>query len=169
MREKQGRWFLACALARIFHAWREISGLGLLVAVLLWCPVAGIAGDALAVTNFGVVMRKTAPDRQSPDWPRKAAPQSKLYFGSRVESVTTVVVPRNPYASNYTSVLRSYHKAVIGFRFALTARAYLFVGVGMAVSDDFLEQRLGQNVSITTAQIQNALGMQTEYGLGWDF
>jgi len=156
MREKQGRRFLACAL-------------GLLAAVLLWYPVAGIAGDALAATNFLGVVRKTAPDRQLPDRPRNAAPQSKLYFGSRVESVTTVVAPQNPYASNYTSVLRSYHKAIIGFRFALTARTYLFVGVGMAVSDDLLEQGLGQNVNLTAAQIQNALGMQTEYGLGWDF
>jgi len=71
--------------------------------------------------------------------------------------------------SAYTSVLRSHHKAIIGFRFALTARAYLFVGVGMAVPDNLLEQGLSRNVSITAAQIQNALGMQTEYGLGWDF
>ncbi|MBU4212520.1 MAG: hypothetical protein L6437_15040 [Kiritimatiellae bacterium] len=161
MRGKQGRRFLACAL-------------GLLTAVLLWRPVAGIAGDAPAVTNLGIVVRKSAPDRQSPDRrlpdrPRNAAPQSKLYFGSRVESVTTAGAPQNPYESNYTSVLRSYHKAIIGFRFALTSRAYLFVGVGMAVPDNLLEQGLGRNVSITAAQIQNALGMQTEYGLGWDF
>ena len=119
-------------------------------------------------------MRKTAqarqlPDRQSPGRPRNVAPQSQLYFGSRVESVTTAVAPQNPYEPNYMSVLHSYHKAIIGFRFALTSRAYLFVGVGMAVSDDLLEQGLGQNVSITAAQIQDALGMQTEYGLGWEF
>ena len=166
MRGKQGRRFLACAL-------------GLLTAVLLWRPIVGIAGDALAATNLGVVVRKPAPDRQSPDRqssdrqspdrPRNTAPQSKLYFGSRVESVTTTVAPQNPYESNYTSVRRSYHKAIIGFRLALTARAYLFVGVGMAVPDDLIEQGLGQNVNLTAAQIQNALGMQTEYGLGWDF
>lgn len=156
MRGKQGRRVLACTP-------------GFLAAVLLWCPVAGIAGDALAATNLPAVMRKTAPDRQLPDRPRNAAPQSKLYFGSRVESVTTAVAPQNPYASNYTSVLRSYHKAIIGFRLALTAHAYLFVGVGMAVPDNLLEQGLGRNVSVTAAQIQNALGMQTEYGLGWDF
>ena len=151
MRVKQGRRFLACAL-------------GLLTTVLLWHPVAGIAGDALAATNLPVVVRKMAPDR-----PRNAAPQSKLYFGSRVESVTTAVAPQNLYESNYMNVLRSYHKAIIGFRFALTSRAYLFVGVGMAVSDDLLKQGVGQNVSIPAAQIQNALGMQTEYGLGLDF
>ncbi|MFH1970081.1 MAG: hypothetical protein ABIJ53_07150 [Verrucomicrobiota bacterium] len=153
MRGKQGRRFLACAL-------------GLLTAVLLWCPVAG---DALAVTNLGIVVRKTAPDRQSPDRPRNTAPQAKLYFGSRFEPVTTTVVPQNPYASNYTNVLHPYHKAIIGFRFALTSRTYLFVGVGMAVPADLLEQGLGQNGSIAAVQIQNALSMQTEYGLGWDF
>jgi hypothetical protein len=158
---KQGRQFLVCILE-------------LLTAVLLWCPVAGIAGDALAATNFGIVVRKTEQDRQSPvlqspDRPQNTVPQSKFYFGSRVEPVTTAVAPQNPYAPNYTSVLRSYHKAIIGFRFALTARAYLFVGVGMAVSDGLLEQGLGQNVNITAAQIQNALSMQTEYGLCWDF
>jgi len=151
MRGKQGWWSLACVP-------------GLFVAVLLWRPVAGIAGDALAVTNLPVVVRKTVPVR-----PRNAAPQSKLYFGSRVEPVTTAVVPQNPYDSNYASVLHSYHKAVVGFRFALTSRVYMFVGVGMAVSDDLLKQGLGRNVSISADQIQNALGMQTEYGLGWDF
>ena len=166
MRGKQAQRFLTGALV-------------LLSAVLLWCPVAGMAGDALAATNSPVIVRKTAPDRQLPDRqssdrqssdrPRNAAPQSKLYFGSRVESVTTAVAPQNPYESNYVSVRRSYHKAIIGFRLALTARTYLFVGVGMAVPDNLLEQGLGQNVSITAAQIQNALGMQTEYGLGWDF
>lgn len=161
MRGRQCRRFSACTF-------------GLFIAMLLWRPVAGIAGDALAATNLPVVVRKTAPDRQLPvrqlsNRPRNATPQSKLYFGSRVESVTTAVAPQNPYELNYTSVLHSYHKAVIGFRLALTARAYLFVGVGMAVSDDLLEQGLGQNVSLTSAQIQNALGMQTEYGLGWDF
>ncbi|MBU1736410.1 MAG: hypothetical protein KKC28_01645 [Verrucomicrobia bacterium] len=157
MRGKQGRLFLAYTL-------------GLFVAVLLWCPVTGIAGDALATTNLPiVVVRKTAPNRQSPNRPRDVTPQSELYFGSRVASVTTAVVPQNPYESNYTSVLHSYHKAIVGFRFALTSRAYLFVGVGMAVSDDLLEQRWSQNVNITAAQIQNALSMQTEYGLGWDF
>ncbi|MCX6991963.1 MAG: hypothetical protein NT011_02350 [Kiritimatiellaeota bacterium] len=142
--------------------------------MLLWRPVAGIAGDALAATNLPVVVRKTvsirqSPDQQLPSRSRNTTPQSKFYFGSRVESVTTVVAPQNPYEPNYTSVLRSYHKAIIGFRLALTARAYLFVGVGMAVADDLLERGLGQNISITAAQIQNALGMQTEYGLGWDF
>ena len=151
MRGRHGRQYFVC-------------GLGLLVAVLLWRPVSGIAGDALAVTNLPVVVRKTAPGR-----PQNAAPQAQLYFGSRVEPVTTAVAPQSPYASSYTSVLHSYHKAIIGFRFALTARAYLFVGVGMAVSDDLLEQGLGPNVNITAAQIQNALSMQTEYGLGWDF
>ena len=96
-------------------------------------------------------------------------PQPELYFGSRIESVTTAVAPQNPYESNYASALHSYHKAIIGFRLALTARAYLFVGVGMAVPDDILEQGWGQNVGFTAAQIQNALVMQTEYGLGWDF
>ena len=166
MRGKQCRRSFACVL-------------GLLAVVLLWHPVAGIAGDALAATNLPAVVRKTAPDRQLsdrqspnrqlPDRPRNATPQSKLYFGSRVENVTTVVAPQNPYESNYASVLRSYHKAIIGFRLALTSHTYLFIGVGMAVSDNLLEQGLGQNLSITTAQIQNALGMQTEYGLGWDF
>ena len=136
---------------------------GLLVAALLWCPVAGMAGDALAATNLPV-MRPVAQAR-----PRSAAPQSELYFGSRIESVTTTVAPQNPYESNYASVRRAYHKAIIGFRLALTSRAYLFVGVGMAVPDDLLEQGQGQSVSITAAQIQNALVMQTEYGLGWDF
>ena len=142
--------------------------------MLLWCPVAGMAGNALTATNSGIVVRKTvqdrqSPDRQSPSQPRNATPQSKLYFGSRVKYVSTAVVPQNTYASNYASVRHSYHKTVIGFRLALTSRTYFFVGVGMVVSDDLLEQGLGPNISITAAQIQNALGMQTEYGLGWNF
>jgi len=166
MQGKQGRRFFACLP-------------GLCAALLLWRPVAVMAGGALAATNLPVVVRKTElvrqwpdrlwPDRPLPTRPRNAVPQPKLYFGSRVESVKTVVAPQNPYESNYTSVLHSYHKAVVGFRLALTARTYLFVGVGMAVSDDLLEQGLGQNIGATTAQIQNALAMQTEYGLGWDF
>lgn len=153
------------------------SGLGLLASVLWWCPVAGIAGPAiagLAATNLPIVVRKMAPARQSPVWQspgrlRNTAPQSELYFGSRLESVTSEVVPQNPYESNYASAQHSYRKVIIGFRLALTTRAYLFVGVGMTIPDDLLEQGLSQNVSITTAQIQNALGMQTEYGLAWDF
>ena len=143
MLEKQGRRRLACAA---------------LAAVLLWPPHAVVAGGAPAVTNWPVFMR-----------PPHAAPQSKIYFGSRIEPVATAAAPQNPYEANYTSVLRSYYKAIIGFRLALTARAYLFIGVGMAVPGDLLEQGLGQNISITAAQIQDALGMQTEYGLGWDF
>ena len=166
MWRKQGRLFLTCAS-------------GLLTVMLLWCPVAGMAGDALTATNSGIVVRKTVQDRQSPDrqspgrqspsQPRNAEPHSKLYFGSRVKYVSTAVVPQNTYASNYASVRHSYHKTVIGFRLALTSRTYFFVGVGMVVSDDLLEQGLGPNISITAAQIQNALGMQTEYGLGWNF
>lgn len=131
--------------------------------------MAGIAEDALASTNLAVVVRKAPPDQPLPGRPRNAAPQAKLYFGSRVESVTTAVAPQNPFESNYTSALHSYHKAIIGFRIALTAHAYVFVGVGMAVSDNLLEQGFGPNGGITAAQIQNALAMQTEYGLGWDF
>lgn len=158
---QQVRRFLACAF-------------GLLAAVLFWRPVAGMAGNASAETNLVIVVRKAAPDRQSPDRqlpvrPRNAAPQAKLYFGSRVESLTTAVAPQNPYESNYASVLHSHHKAIIGFRLALIARAYLFVGVGMAIPDDILKQGWGQNVSATSSQIQNALVMQTEYGLGWEF
>lgn len=161
MQGRQGRRFLAGAL-------------GLLAAVLFWRPVAGIAGDTPAATNLPVVVRKMPPawqlpDRQLPDRPRNAALQAKLYFGSRVEHVTATMAPQNPYESNYASVLHSYHKAIIGFRLALTARAYLFVGVGMAVSDALLEHGLGQNISIPAVQIQNALGMQTEYGLAWNF
>ena len=137
--------------------------------MLLGRPAAGIAGDALAATNLSVVVRKTAPDRQLPGRLQNIAPQAKLYFGSRVESVTTSAAPQNPYEPNYASTLHSYHKAIIGFRFALTSHAYLFVGVGMAIPDDVLEQGLSRNVNIAAAQIQNALSMQTEYGLGWDF
>ena len=156
MRGKQGRRFFACVPE-------------LLAAVLLWHSVGVIAGGAPAETNLGIVVRKTTPDRQLPNRPRSARPQPELYIGSRIESVTSTVAPQNPYESDYASFLHAYHKAIIGFRLALTSRVYLFVGVGMAVSDDLLEQGLGQNVSITAAQVQNALVMQTEYGLGWDF
>lgn len=115
-------------------------------------------------TNARIVVRKAAPDR-----PGNTAPQLQLYLGSRVASVTSTVAPQNPYDSDYASLRRAYHKAIVGFRLALTSHVYLFVGVGMAVPDKLLEQGLGQNISTTAAQIQNALGLQTEYGLGWDF
>ena len=143
--------------------------MGLLVAVLLWHSAGVIAMGAPAETNLPVIVRKAAPDRQSPDRPRNDAPQAKLYFGSRLESVTSTVAPQNPYESDYASFLHAYHKAIIGFRLALTSRTYLFVGVGMAIPDELLDQWWVRNTSFTATQLQDVLVMQTEYGLGWDF
>jgi hypothetical protein len=149
---------------------------GLLAVVLLWHPVAVIAGDALAETNLpiagstlvetnsSIVVHKTVQDR-----PQSATQQPELYFGSRIKSVTTTAAPQSPLDSNYANVLHSYHTTIIGFRLTLTSHAYLFVGVGLGIPDDLLEQGLGQNLSTATIRIQNSLVMQTEYGLGWKF
>ena len=156
MRGKQWRWSIT---------WVPV----LLAAVVLWRPVGVIAGNATTTTNLPVIVRKTAPYRQFPAQPQSAPPQSELYVGSRVKSITSTLKPQNPYESDYASLLHAYHKAIVGFRLALTSRVYLFVGVGLAVPNDLLKQGWGQDVSITTDQIRNALVMQTEYGLGWDF
>lgn len=94
---------------------------------------------------------------------------AQLYFGPRVAPVTSSVALQDPYTSPYSTSANSYHKAIVGFRFGLNSRTYLFIGIGMAVSDNLLEQALATNTRISAAQIQNGLGMQTEYGFGWDF
>ncbi len=98
----------------------------------------------------------------------RPAATAAWYLGSRLEPVAADPRPSGPAATD-PEAPKIYYRMILGFRLALSARCYLFVGAGVVLPDAALEPWWTQPSRMTAQQVQNALAMQTEYGLGWEF